>query len=447
MFTTRTVFLIPEANIARLERDMAKLSKRAEKLGLYAFGSDLFVIGHKFRETQNGTKIKLLEVSLDVGNICFDGWEFIARLDHSQETGTIIRTIPNTSVEVPIRYRDSRPDCDHCGHKRARRDTFLVHNADTGETKQIGSTCLSDFLGHDVGNLGRFAELASYAMEAAKAAEREVASTFSLTDHRYINLDDFLGYCVRNVRNRGWVSGKAAWENKTLVSTREAAINDVLGNGNHALEEADIAYAEKALAYVQGFANKAVLSDFEHNILVIANSAVIEMRACGLAAAIVGCYNRVDPVVNRAKPVNVGDMAGVIALFNTAGSRLKNPKVEIEFGGVGSVTLMMLKTGKHPGSISIKSGKGYDAPWFGRIHTDGRFEPSRIAPQGLDTALLAFAADPAGVAAQHGHKTGQCCFCSIPLRDARSVFVGYGATCAKHFALPYPKMSEVRQAA
>jgi hypothetical protein len=41
------------------------------------------------------------------------------------------------------------------------------------------------------------------------------------------------------------------------------------------------------------------------------------------------------------------------------------------------------------------------------------------------------------VAAEHGHKTGNCCFCSRPLNDARSTEVGYGPVCADKWELPW----------
>lgn len=45
--------------------------------------------------------------------------------------------------------------------------------------------------------------------------------------------------------------------------------------------------------------------------------------------------------------------------------------------------------------------------------------------------------NPAAVAAQYGHETGNCSFCSKELTDNRSVSVGYGPICAEKYGLPW----------
>ncbi len=52
-------------------------------------------------------------------------------------------------------------------------------------------------------------------------------------------------------------------------------------------------------------------------------------------------------------------------------------------------------------------------------------------------ALRAIALDPAKAAQAYGTLTGQCCFCSRDLTDARSIDKGYGPVCADHFGLPW----------
>ena len=134
-------------------------------------------------------------------------------------------------------------------------------------------------------------------------------------------------------------------------------------------------------------------------------------------------------------------MEALIALFERAGSRIKYPKININLAGTALVLSMAGPMASVPGSINVKGPKAHsfdqDAPWFGRILRDGTFKPSRTAPSGLDKALLTMAADPAGIAAQHGHKTGNCCFCHKGLKDERSTQVGYGKTCAANWGLPW----------
>ncbi|PZR79266.1 MAG: hypothetical protein DI537_41265 [Stutzerimonas stutzeri] len=435
----RTIFLIPEGHMPRLEREVAKLSKKAEKFNGWTF--DILPIGFQFRENRDGTKTRLIEVCLDVEPIKIDGWRFLARIDHAPETGNILRAVPNTGVDIDARFRNASPDCQHCNHKRLRRDTFVLHNEETGEYKQVGSTCLADFLGHDAAKLGRIAELTGYACELARAIEREPAEEpRTLQERRYIDLWEFLVHTAAMVRLNGWTSGKSAYENG-YTATRMQALDNMFPAPMMRMQTErptaeDIELAKKALDWAQSFGEKADLNDYEHNVLVIAESSVIDYRSTGIAASIVGVYF----IKNTPKrgAVNLGDMKPMLALFKGAGSRLKHPKINLNVGGQAIVLTVAGDRAKAPGTINVKSPGNFDnSDWYGRIELDGSYKPSRIAPKGIEQHLLAFAADPAKVAADHGHKTGQCCFCNRPLDDERSTEVGYGPVCADKWSLPW----------
>lgn len=155
-------------------------------------------------------------------------------------------------------------------------------------------------------------------------------------------------------------------------------------------------------------------------------------------------------IAPKAAPAtaNVGDLTGVLALFATAKKRLKHPAVVLSVPAV-DMTIRLSIAGpraKVPGSITVlDANKQFDGErdWFGRITTDGAFQPSNKLNGRTDAVvarLREFASDPARVAAEHGKLTGVCCFCNLPLgrgEDKRSVEVGYGPTCAKNFSLPW----------
>lgn len=441
----RQVFLVPEGNYGKLVEQIEKLSKRVKRFG----GSIMrpFVVGYRDDEATGGN---LLEVVLDVGKVAIEGWTFVAKLDHSQETGTIVRALPNTGIEIPTGYRTAAPDCDHCGHRRQRRDTYVLRH-DDGSFKQVGSTCLSDFLGVDAAFLGRLAECYSYAAEAASSGGGS-----GMHDRRYIILDEFLAHTAAIIRTQGWVSGGYAYK-AGVSSTRELAIENMFPTSYQTrhgfvvpVTDADRDFAAAARDWAISLEEKETLSDYESNILVIAKAIVIEHRSLGLAASIVGCHHR---NVQKAKPVpqkvQLGDLTPMIALFERAGSRLKYPKIKLSVENVGTIVLSVAgPNSKNHGAINVASeGKYGENTWYGLIARDGEFRPNRRVdqPQGLEAGLRTFAADPAGVASAHGHKTGNCCFCSKRLKDARSLYVGYGATCASNFALPYPTMKEVEE--
>ena len=148
-----------------------------------------------------------------------------------------------------------------------------------------------------------------------------------------------------------------------------------------------------------------------------------------------------------ATPVaTVGDISRILALFDRAQAHLRFPAIALHAGG----TVIKLKRAgagaRVPGSLNVIDADrvALGRPvWYGRVHTDGRFEPSRATEAAMADAIVTtvreFATDPARVAGEHGrvHLHGHCCFCRKRLTDERSTLVGYGPDCASHFGLPW----------
>jgi hypothetical protein len=131
-------------------------------------------------------------------------------------------------------------------------------------------------------------------------------------------------------------------------------------------------------------------------------------------------------------------LQGLADLLATAAPKIKWPKVTVTFP---EGTIKIARAGaraRFPGSVNVTSEGSYGtAKWYGRVMTDGTWSPSPSCPGWVLPALEIFAADPAGVAAGHGHRTGGCCFCSLPLTTEESTTVGYGPVCAKNWGLPW----------
>jgi Family of unknown function (DUF6011) len=152
------------------------------------------------------------------------------------------------------------------------------------------------------------------------------------------------------------------------------------------------------------------------------------------------------PVAPAPTAVNVGNLAGIQALFNKARQHLKFPAIVMSVPAAGLAIRINVAgpSARYPGSLNVTSGEkpspGERREWYGRVQRDGAYEPSaKAGPSALSISerLVAFAADPAGIAAEHGRLTGRCCFCNIALSDERSTNVGYGKTCAGHYGLPW----------
>lgn len=148
-----------------------------------------------------------------------------------------------------------------------------------------------------------------------------------------------------------------------------------------------------------------------------------------------------------ARPTaEIGDLTGVLTLFGRAKEHLKRPAIVLHHDGQDYRLSEAGQRARVPGSINVAEAAPFgEGKWFGRILRDGTFTQSREElPAGLVELIREFAREPAKVAARHGRLTGKCCFCNRALTDERSTAVGYGATCASHFAMPYPTLAEAR---
>lgn len=133
------------------------------------------------------------------------------------------------------------------------------------------------------------------------------------------------------------------------------------------------------------------------------------------------------------------DMTGIVALMHLAQSHLKFPKIRLALENGQPVVLSVAgPNARRPGTINVTDGGSFGAnEWYGRISTDGQFEPAQKATPEVIALLVEMAAHPARTASEYGKRHGNCCFCGRGLNDERSLTVGYGPICADHYGLPW----------
>ena len=83
------------------------------------------------------------------------GFQFLAKIEHAKnEDNTYSNLVfsPSSEAEKTLSALNKSlhvctPDCDHCDAPRFRKTTFIVHDPIEGKTRQVGSTCIDDFIG------------------------------------------------------------------------------------------------------------------------------------------------------------------------------------------------------------------------------------------------------------------------------------------------------------
>jgi len=140
-----------------------------------------------------------------------------------------------------------------------------------------------------------------------------------------------------------------------------------------------------------------------------------------------------DTVANKVRAKNQGSISvdKIRELFKTPlENGLKYPKFT-----VGDITLSL------PTENSASYNKDaiyvrHEDVYVGKI-MDGKFMPTNRCHASVSDKLMAIAKDPRGEAVGHGHLHGNCSMCRKRLSDERSMFVGYGQTCAKNWGMPW----------
>jgi hypothetical protein len=293
LLTTSTAreFRIPEYNLSKLQERIGKLNESALKLGcspilLKVVGTeeikdpDTFIISRYYKVTVQGEAPKL------------KGWSFVATLTHAPE-GNIIRTAPNETI--PQSYYTAKPVCDYCKKDWIlRRDTYIIKD-EKGNYRQIGSNCLSDFLGHpDPQRYASFAEALAYLpkeIEQFEGSEGGMGPTFSR-----MSTEDYLAYVAATIDKFGWTSRKDVYEHKAPIATADEAYEQITSRTLKPSERVTIEpkhrkEAKAAIAYIS--ANVVPDNEYLHNLKTFAgNPAFTIKEGMGTVASILPFFRR-----------------------------------------------------------------------------------------------------------------------------------------------------------
>jgi hypothetical protein len=357
-------YYIPEGNLKQFEKRIAILSRRATKLGSFL---NFNIDRNDFRDeqvtfTRQGKEVKewvrRYKVEVIGEEPKYAGWKFIGTLEHTDE-GNVLRMVPGEIA--PAQYRDCAPFCEHCKLKRVRKDTFLVRHA-TGTTTQVGSNCLVDFLGHEnPQSIAKLAEIWVSFNELTDLAEDVYwmggGGAYITKDRQ--DLFEFLSIVAEIViqENQFWSRSAVnriaerqgndrnlpevtAWRAaRYMHPTRE----DYVEAEKFRPTDAARKLAEEAVSWVLreygvpmpengGYdeikaailsTGRSDLSDFEHNLLVVAKGQFCERRTFGIAAYIIEAYRKAHNMIPERKKAPARNSQH----FGTVGQRF--PKLEV----------------------------------------------------------------------------------------------------------------------
>ena len=301
-----STFLIHESNWERFEKKISSLLAKADKSHCTI---TYIPQGQEFKTCKDAdgneyiAKYYVVEVS---GEAKYNGWRFVATLDHHAE-GNVIRSF-DTELAVPEKYKTCGPTCEHCNRIRSRKDTYLIYNEEKKEFKQVGKSCLQEFTnGLSAENIAFFCSI----YEKSEAYGSYSGPFFN----RYVEIESILPFAFECYKHWGYQKSESSYveENGQLPSNyrstrarvvdyyyinrcfqpaRDRLRNEMDEVGFNAQSDYAKKSAKDALEWIRGLADKDITSEYIRNLHVICSDSYTDFRSLGILVSLTVAYAR-----------------------------------------------------------------------------------------------------------------------------------------------------------
>lgn len=313
--TRREIPVSPDLNLYAVQEKAEKIAARAIKKGL---SGGYTVTTEKRTETSsNGQTVQKTYLIIEGQPAKFNGYTFVALVEWIGDASVV--TGSPTYEGAPVdRSTLVKGACDHCGTVRPRKSVVIVET-ESGERKQVGKSCVKDFLG-DALTLSWFRTGDPFEeLDGYTGIGTPLENTF-----------ETLTAAASVVRQRGWVSKANAefidkastasvvefFQGRKPDKAHEAREWEALHAGFDAA--VDGATAQAALEFAQTLQD----SEWAANLKAVIAEEWFDPKHLGLVVSLAGVYARSQ---------------------QKAAEEAADPVVEEPFGSVGDKVTLTLK--------------------------------------------------------------------------------------------------------
>ena len=329
---TKETVTIQKDRIPYLREKLVKLNRKCHKLycpdmiltvheeteivrhelrnGQYVDHSDLVKFSEVVQSTIKRTWV-VVDVTLEYEIPVINGWELVCTFDilpgppekdesgedKKDENDNVIYGPPTVFTskvpdkELPARFLDKHEiHCDHCGHNRYRTHSMLMVKPESGRYKEVGSTCVKDFFGHDPKNLLWMAQMSLRDM--VDDVDREHFGGGG--GHYCYDLDQILRFTALTIRLDGWVSKGAAYDDPSKTPTAESIWFYIDPPASEKKREfpstEDIELAKNAVKHFEGL--DAGDNDYLVNCKKVVALGYVPMKMIGVTCSMIATYRR-----------------------------------------------------------------------------------------------------------------------------------------------------------
>jgi len=292
---------IKKHHLSALTEYLEKVNKKALKLSQPPMS--VKVVREHTRTSQNHLGLDVTQYLLDIElhgvEPRVQGWGLAGVLEFT-EGGTLVRGVPG--IELPARFRQATDNCDHCGTNRRRNKVIVLRNLTGGEFKQVGSTCVADFLGmKTVDSYLSWLDVVARVAADMEDLDDERGCWGGYVEHGFA-IDEFVGAASIIIRRFGWVPKSQAFNEGDATSQLTwELLRESSGPSERAFKERWIKenklYVEdrdnqRAAAAIEWIKSVEVDNDYLHNLQVIVRKGHVIYREAGFAASLLSAYNR-----------------------------------------------------------------------------------------------------------------------------------------------------------
>ena len=311
----KSVEFIPTYNVNELEKAVKRLNKKALKLGTSPLVLTIEDAEPYRTSTHPYTGNRLVEpwvvarkkAILEYEIPTLMGWELIARMDiYDSNDGSMVMVSAVPEKEVPEIYKNlTSIECDHCGHNRYRNHSILIRHLETGEYKQVGSTCVKDFFGGNDPEKFMFSASIMFRSICAGLNDERGFGAYGADNSGY-SLESVMAYTSASIRKFGWLSKGKAKELDLALCTADHVAESLSEPSSYKCEE-NCAYpsdrdwdnAEKAMEWWKNVDPK---NDYLLNCFKLVKMGYVPFKFMGFAASMLPTWEReMDKIEKRER--------------------------------------------------------------------------------------------------------------------------------------------------
>lgn len=236
-------------------------------------------------------------------------WEFVAVLENDEHAGTLTRCVPGVDVDLSALRARGATECDHCRTDRYRRKVYAVRETGTDHLLQVGSTCLSLFVGVTVSLPDAAFGLDGLDQRLTSLGEGGFGDGGAIA----FTSVDVLAVTAHLVDSHGWVSrsrvdeyGGISTASRVMAvlypPTRSWEAREASRRVWAALTDDDRKRGAAVLEYARTVPQD---SEYHRNIAAVAQGERVSSSNVGLLASAVVGYNRhVERIVAERRQAN-----------------------------------------------------------------------------------------------------------------------------------------------